>query len=124
MCTSLSGNPCGEYGVLLQHLDQTKEVCFEGEIHRNTLEFYSQINISLWYLRGERFNFEIDCQFWCNTDENQTPPQKHELSDEEVATVGALVKKGGAKHYNLAIFTFSVYPTRRLVQPRKYPTTT
>ena len=91
VCTKFEGNPCGEFGIQLGHLDETTEVCFEGELHSNILEFYSQLNISVWYLKGDQYKFELDCHLWCSTDLEASPPARHELSDEEMETVEALV---------------------------------
>lgn len=75
ICSVLNDNPCGDFGLELTYSQgKTQDVCFVGELHRETLNASASLEVDLWY--GKAKKKDISCFFWCTKDGHlPKPPQ-------------------------------------------------
>ena len=66
VCETMSGNPCGDYGLKLAYREQNQSVCHAGQKYHGSLEFNEVLDISVWHTDGAKF--EASCFFWCTED--------------------------------------------------------
>ena len=76
VCTRLDGNVCGDYAVVADG----KDVCFEGEEHRGSLEAGEVYSVSAWASGLDPW-MHGDCYFWC-TGGGQPPSVKGETDED------------------------------------------
>ena len=68
LCTKLSQNACGDYGIVLKDWrnnngSEDEDVCYDHILHKRNIENGDEIEIQLWLNNGTRF--DADCFLWC-----------------------------------------------------------
>lgn len=65
VCTVLSGNPCGEYGLeLVGGSSDEIQVCSSNAIYKTTLKSGQTLSMNLWWI--SQAEFETKCYAWCS----------------------------------------------------------
>lgn len=71
ICTKLTENICGDYGLTLLYSlrnqgDQVKDVCHENELFVQELNEGESAEVILWSVPESEYNMQ--CYFWCTSD--------------------------------------------------------
>ena len=62
VCETMTGNPCGDYGVKLAHRSSNQSVCHAGHKYHGILKYNEVLNISVWHTDDAKF--EASCFLW------------------------------------------------------------
>ena len=52
---AMTGNTCGDYGMVISHNDESINVCFEQQVVSFVLNTFDRIEITLWWAQGADF---------------------------------------------------------------------
>ena len=91
VCSKLSGNPCGDYGVSVGDSSgkkkhnfnfdfpnytffllsvEKKTLCLKGDLHRGQVEPHTSLSVEIWHVPSPDMN--MSCYLWC-TESGQLP---------------------------------------------------
>lgn len=87
VCSNLTGNVCGSYGLDVERNGEVKSVCFPGQGVEMELNFYEKVSVKLWHLKDAAFDME--CMLWCSVD--GILPEEHVASDVDTRLIDSLV---------------------------------
>lgn len=96
VCSPLSGNICGSYGVTATYSSttvnappsSTQAVCHEGRYYLGTLGFLELLTIGFWQHKDAEA-FYGQCYLWCSQDGN--PPRKPTNTGNAEEVIAAIV---------------------------------
>ena len=102
LCTVLSGNVCGDYGILISKNEDDSnqmDICRSGFKHNISLDQGDELQLDLW--DNGRGSYDVNCFLWC-TEDGELPSaaatgQTGVGVDLEESLVGQL--KSQAKYY-------------------------
>ncbi len=83
MCTSLSGNVCGDYAISVQKPEEeAQEICFPNEVAEISLSTGDDLEVDLWSASGEpSAAFGANCHYWCGNQIEELEPHADQVQD-------------------------------------------
>ena len=66
MCTKLTGDICGDYGLKLKVDEEKVNICKTNVT--TVLPIDEKGDVEYWYTQA--FDHEVDCYLWCQTDKD------------------------------------------------------
>ena len=101
ICSTLTGNPCGDYQLSSRFHDESQNVCYEGVLYTGDLQDDQDFELSFW--RTEEAVFEMSCFFWC-TSQGDLPQRRSDNISESGDTILQVVRVSLCNDANVAIF--------------------
>ncbi|TRY78589.1 hypothetical protein TCAL_04995 [Tigriopus californicus] len=72
LCSKLSGNACGDFGIRMtaknmnSKQSQIREICYPDVMYQTIMESSKLLDVALWHTKGAEF--EAECYLWCSDD--------------------------------------------------------
>ena len=63
VCTKMTGNPCGDYGLMTSYQTMNSSICAENELISHSLDTRDEVTVSIW--QAKDVEFDASCYIWC-----------------------------------------------------------
>ena len=93
VCETMTGNPCGDFGIQLDYRSQDQSICHAGHKYHGSLEFNDVLSISVWHTANAKF--QASCFLWCTEDGKM--PENVQQTPVDEALITAIVSKYSTK---------------------------